>query len=64
MLLRLQDADSEQVKRLRDAGVLVTSDVVDDEAGWRDYLARGADALFTNDPARLLTFLKQDAGSS
>ena len=54
MLLRLQDADSQQVKRLRDAGIQVISDVVDDEAGWGDYLARGVDALFTNDPARLL----------
>ena len=57
MLLRLQDADATEVKRLREAGVMVFSDVVDDEAGWRDYLARGADALFTNDPASLITFL-------
>ena len=57
MLLRLQDADAAEVKHLRAAGVLVISDVVDDEAAWRDYLARGVDALFTNDPARLLMFL-------
>jgi glycerophosphoryl diester phosphodiesterase len=45
------------VKRLRAAGVQVFSDVVDDEAGWRAYLARGDDAIFTNDPAGLTTFL-------
>jgi glycerophosphoryl diester phosphodiesterase len=57
MLLRLQDADAAEVKRLRAAGVQVFSDVVDDEAGWRAYLARGDDAIFTNDPAGLTTFL-------
>jgi len=59
MLIRPQDADAAQVKRLRDAGVQVFSDVVDNEAGWREYLALGVDALFTNDPAALMTFLKK-----
>jgi glycerophosphoryl diester phosphodiesterase len=59
MLLRLQDADVAEVKRLREAGVMIFSDVVDDEVGWRNYLARGVDALFTNDPAALIAFLKQ-----
>lgn len=59
LLLRLQDADAAEVKRLRAAGIMVFSDVVDDEAGWRTYLARGTDALFTNDPARLIAFLRQ-----
>lgn len=57
VLLRLQDADAAEVKRLRTAGVQVFSDVVDDEAGWRAYLARGDDAIFTNDPAGLTAFL-------
>jgi len=57
MLLRLQDADSTEVKRLQAAGVVVFSDVVDDAAGWSNYLARGGDALFTNDPAALIAFL-------
>ena len=59
MLLRLRDADAAQVKRLREAGVQVFSDVVDDQAGWRDYLTRGGDAIFTNDPAGLIVFLKR-----
>jgi glycerophosphoryl diester phosphodiesterase len=59
MLLRLQDADAAEVKRLRAAGVAIFSDVVDDPQGWRDYLARGVDALFTNDPAALIAFLRQ-----
>jgi glycerophosphoryl diester phosphodiesterase len=64
MLLRLQDADAAQVRRLREAGVQIFSDVVDDEAGWRDYLARGADALFTNDPAGLIAFLNRDGAAN
>ncbi len=59
MLLRLQDADAAEVRRLQAAGVMVFSDVVDDEAGWSRYLARGDDALFTNDPAGLAVFLKR-----
>lgn len=38
---------------------MIFSDVVDDGAGWRNYLARGVDALFTNDPAALIAFVKQ-----
>lgn len=59
MLLRLQDSDAAGVKRLQDAGVMVFSDVVDDETGWRNYLARGDAALFTNDPAGLIAFLRR-----
>jgi glycerophosphoryl diester phosphodiesterase len=59
MLLRLQDADATEVKRLRDAGIIVISDVIDDEKSWRDYLARGVDALFTNNPAALIAFLNR-----
>jgi hypothetical protein len=61
MLLRLQDADAAQVKHLREAWVMVFSDVVDDESGWRNYLARGVDALFTNDPATLIAFFKNNS---
>ncbi|OHT20619.1 Glycerophosphoryl diester phosphodiesterase [Sphingomonas haloaromaticamans] len=63
LLLRLQDADAAEVKRLRAAGVQVFSDVVDDEAGWRAYLARGDDAIFTNDPAGLTAFLHRTASA-
>lgn len=57
MLLRLQDADAAQVKQLQQAGIIVVSEVIDDEADWRRYRDRGDDALFTNDPAGLVTFL-------
>jgi glycerophosphoryl diester phosphodiesterase len=60
ILLRVKDADADQVKRLREAGVMVFSDVVDDETGWRGYLAHGVDALFTNDPAGLTSFLRKE----
>jgi len=60
VLLRRQDGDAAAVERLRRGGVRVFSDVVDDEAGWRAYLARGDDAIFTNDPAALIDFLKRE----
>lgn len=58
MLLRIQDADAAQVKRLQAAGILVVSEVIDDQANWQKYRDRGDDALFTNDPAGLIDFLK------
>jgi glycerophosphoryl diester phosphodiesterase len=57
MLLRIQDADTAQVKHLQNAGILVVSEVIDDEVDWRRYRDRGDDALFTNDPAGLMGFL-------
>ena len=54
---RVTDAD--EVKQLRDAGVMVISDVVDDEAGWRINRELGMSAIFTNDPAGLIAFLKR-----
>lgn len=63
ILLRLQDADAAQVKRLREAGMMVVSEVIDTEKDWRGYLARGADALFTNDPASLIDFLNREPES-
>lgn len=61
MLLRLQDAGAAQVKQLREAGIMVVSEVIDDETNWRNYLARGDDALFTNEPARLTAFLMNNS---
>jgi glycerophosphoryl diester phosphodiesterase len=58
-LLRVKDTNAAQVQQLRSAGIMVFSDVVDDETGWRAYLALGVDALFTNDPAGLIAFLKR-----
>jgi glycerophosphoryl diester phosphodiesterase len=59
VVLRARDTNAAQVKQLHDAGVEVFSDVVDDEAGWRTYLDLGVDALFTNDPAGAIAFLKR-----
>ena len=59
MLLRLQDADANEARRLRRAGIMIISDVVDNDADWSKYLARGVDALFTNDPAALIAYLKR-----
>lgn len=61
MLLRIQDADPTQVKHLQKAGILIVSEVIDDEANWRRYRDRGDDALFTNDPAGLIAFLRPSA---
>lgn len=57
MLLRLQDADAAEIQRLRSAGILTVSEVIDDEGSWAVYRRRGFDALFTNDPASLIRFL-------
>jgi glycerophosphoryl diester phosphodiesterase len=38
---------------------MIISDVVDNDADWSKYLARGVDALFTNDPAALIAYLKR-----
>jgi len=56
MLLRLPDADAAEVSRLRRAGILMVSDVVDAAATWQAYLDRGDDAIFTNDPAAFIAF--------
>jgi glycerophosphoryl diester phosphodiesterase len=58
VLLRLEDADASKVKQLQAAGIMVFSQVIDDEKSWAAYLARGDDALFTNDPKGLIAFLK------
>ena len=49
----------DRLQQLRDAGVMVISDVVDDEAGWRINRELGMSAIFTNDPAGLVAFLKR-----
>jgi glycerophosphoryl diester phosphodiesterase len=61
MLLRLEDADAAKVKQLQAAGIMVFSQVIDDQPSWAAYLARGDDALFTNDPKGLMAFLKRNA---
>ena len=57
MLLRLQDADAGEIERLRAAGILVVSEVIDDPASWTAYRSRGFGALFTNDPKSLIQYL-------
>jgi glycerophosphoryl diester phosphodiesterase len=61
MLLKSTQTNAAQVKQLRDAGVMVFSDVVDDAANWRINRDLGMDAIFTNDPKGLIAFLKADA---
>lgn len=51
--------DRDGVARLGAAGILVFSDVVDTPADWEKVSALGMDAIFTNDPAGLIGFLKQ-----
>jgi glycerophosphoryl diester phosphodiesterase len=59
VLLRLEDADAAKVRQLQAAGIMVFSQVIDDEKSWAAYLARGDDALFTNDPKGLAIFLEK-----
>jgi len=58
LLLDVKYADAAEVQRVKDAGILVFSNVVDTEEAWGDYLAWGADAIFTNDPASLIAYLR------
>lgn len=46
-----------QVASLQREGVLVFSSVVDTQEQWKQALDTGFDAIFTNDPQRLLDFL-------
>lgn len=59
LTLNSKVTNATEVKQLRDAGVMVISDVVDDEAGWRINREIGMSAIFTNDPAGLIAFLKR-----
>jgi len=53
------DIDREGVRQLQQAGILVFSDVVDNEDDWTTYLNLGVDAIFTNNPEGLKGFLKK-----
>ena len=59
IVLGSTNVDRDGVARFREAGVLVFSDVVDTPADWEKVSALGMDAIFTNDPAGLIGFLKQ-----
>ena len=59
MLLRRENADAAQIRRLHEAGITIVSEVVDYESAWRDYIEGGWDAIFTNDPAALMAFLRR-----
>lgn len=52
------EVDSAGVRALQDAGVLVFSGVIDRPEDWRKSIDLGMDALFTNDPERLIGFLR------
>lgn len=64
MLLRVQDADAAEVRRLQAAGIMIFSGVADDRDSWQAYRQRGGDAIITNDPAGLIAFLRQDAAAA
>lgn len=53
------DIDKEGVSALRQNGITVFSNVADTAEDWRKYVDLGVDALFTNDPARLIDFLRK-----
>jgi glycerophosphoryl diester phosphodiesterase len=50
--------DATQIPQLQAAGISVFGNVADQESDWREYLRLGVDAMMTNDPARLIAFLK------
>jgi glycerophosphoryl diester phosphodiesterase len=52
--------DADGIAKLRKAGVLVYSSVVDTADEWRAYADLGFDALFTNEPQGALDFLRAE----
>lgn len=59
ILLRDTAADRDEVRTLRDAGVLVYSEVIDTQDAWRRYVELGVDVIFTNDPGGAIDYLKR-----
>ncbi|MBY8820714.1 glycerophosphodiester phosphodiesterase [Sphingomonas colocasiae] len=53
------DIDAEGAGALRRDGITVFSNVADSPEDWRKYVDLGVDALFTNDPAGLIDFLRE-----
>lgn len=53
------DIDAHGVRELQGAGIIVYSGVGDTPDEWRKYLDLGVDAIFTNEPERLIGFLRQ-----
>ena len=57
IVLNHAEIDGEGVRALKDAGVLVFSNVADKAEDWQKYADLGFDALFTNDPEAAISFL-------
>lgn len=58
IVLSAAETTAQQVRELQSAGVLVFSGVVDHQDDWAQALQLGYDAIFTNDPVGLDTFLR------
>lgn len=58
LMLGIADTTAEQVRELRGAGFRIVSNVIDDVDGWRKALDMGMDGLMTDDPVRLLEFVR------
>lgn len=62
IVLGAEATTAAQVEQLQQDGVLVFSEVIDDEEDWREALDLGYDAIFTNDPVGVIEFLRKGPG--
>src|SRR5690606_37671079 len=58
IVLSHEEIDRDGVRDLQQAGILVFSGVADRAEDWRKYADLGVDAVFTNDPAGAIAFLR------
>lgn len=57
VVMRLDYGDAGDIRTLKDAGLIVYSDVADREDQWDAYVELGVDAILTNDPIALRGYL-------
>src|SRR5690606_37615976 len=57
IVLSTRETTPAQVAQLRRQGVMVFSGVIDSPQEWEQAMGYGYDALFSNDPVRLMEFL-------
>jgi glycerophosphoryl diester phosphodiesterase len=57
VVMRLDYGDAADIAALKQAGILVYSDVADEPAQWETYLELGVDAILSNDTVALRDFL-------
>ena len=61
LMLRAEDVDADQVRKLQSAGIQVFSGTANTAAEWKKYVDLRMDGILTDDPRGLIKFLGQTA---